>query len=185
MTEQTATSIRGKKIILRPFRLEDADPMWDSIDNEEVNKLTGTHDDFTREQIDGYIKKQVAADDESRVAFIIALPDDSRALGEVVINEIDRDNNAASIRIALFENRDFGQGYGTEAMKLMVNHGFTVLNLHRIELTVYAFNPRAIRAYEKAGFTKEGVMREMLHWDGNYIDGIIMSVLAHEWQALS
>lgn len=175
--------LRGEKIMLRLFQAEDADPLWAGINNSEMNRLTGTHATFTREAIDAYIARQIANDDDERASFIIALPDDSRALGEVVINEIDRDNNSANIRIALFDEADLGKGYGTDAMRLMVNYGFRQLGLHRIELGVYAFNPRAIRSYEKVGFRVEGRLRDALYWEGDYVDMIIMSILAHEWTA--
>jgi RimJ/RimL family protein N-acetyltransferase len=175
------TLIEGEKIILRPFRAEDAEPLWDSMHNENINRLTGTHGTFTREMIDAYVQRQIANDDDTRVAFIIALPDDSRAVGEVVINEIDDDNHSSNIRIALFDEADTGKGFGTEAMRLMVDYGFRQRDLHRISLTVYAFNPRAIRSYEKAGFSREGVMRDALYWDEAYVDAIMMSILAHEW----
>ncbi|MEQ8674041.1 MAG: GNAT family protein [Aggregatilineales bacterium] len=176
--------MQGEKIILRPFRTEDAEPLWESMDHAEFNKLTGTQGTFTREMIDKYIARQVANDDDSRAPFIIALPDDSKALDEVIINEIDSDNNSASIRIGMFTDEGVGKGYGTEAMRLMVNYGFNQLGLHRIELSVYAFNPRAIRAYEKVGFKREGVMRDALLWDGEYVDSISMSILDHEWTGL-
>lgn len=172
-------------IILRPFRAEDADTLWNSLGSPVIDKLTGTHATFTRDQIDAYIARQIANDDDERAAFIIALPDDSRALGEVVINDIDHDNHSANIRIALFAEDDLGKGYGTTAMRLMVDYGFRQLKLHRISLGVYAFNPRAIHVYEKIGFKQEGVLRDALYWEGEYVDEIIMSILAHEWQVSS
>jgi len=174
--------IHGKIISLRPFRPEDADPLWESLQDELTNKLTGTHATFTRDMIDNYITKQINANDDDRASFIIAVGGDLRAVGEVVINNIDHDNHSANIRISLFSEHDFNKGYGTEAMRLMVDYGFKTLNLHRIELGVYAFNPRAIRVYEKIGFIQEGVLRDALYWDGEYIDEVTMSILAHEWQ---
>jgi len=174
--------IQGEKIILRTFRREDAAALWNSMNNEEFNKLTGTHGNFTREQIDAYITRQISREDDSRASFVIALPEDEmQALGEVVINEIDPDNHSANIRIAMFSDAHVNKGYGTEAMRLMVDYGFKHLGLHRISLGVYAFNPRAIRAYEKVGFKREGVLRDELYWKGEYVDGIIMSILEHEW----
>ncbi len=184
MTQAQNNPIRGERIMLRAFRPEDADPLWSSMDNEEFNRLTGSHGTFTREMIDAYVARQIAADDDSRASFIISLPGDSQALGEVVINEVDHDNHSANIRIAMFDESGVGRGYGTEAMRLMVNYGFTQMNLHRISLGVYAFNPRAIRAYEKVGFKREGVLRDDLFWGGEYVDSIVMSILAHEWEAL-
>ena len=174
--------IQGEKITLRPFRTEDADPLWDSVQNELMNKLTGTHATFTREMIDNYIARQIKANDDARASFIIAVEEHLRAIGEVVINELDHNNHSANIRISLFAEGDLNKGYGSEAMRLMVDYGFKSLNLHRISLGVYAFNPRAIRVYEKIGFKQEGVLRDSLYWDGEYVDEITMSILAHEWQ---
>ena len=173
--------IQGKKIALRSFKSEDADLLWDSVHNELINKLTGTHATFTRKMIDKYIEQQITADDDERVSFVIAVGKNLQAVGEVVINEIDHDNHSGSIRISLFSEHDLNKGYGTEAMRLMVDYGFSELHLHRISLGVYAFNPRAIRVYEKIGFKQEGILRDTLYWDGEYIDEITMSILAHEW----
>ena len=74
------------------------------------------------------------------------------------------------------------QGYGSEALGLMVQHGFGTLNLNRISLRVFADNPRAMRSYEKAGFVQEGRLREAHYHDGAYVDVLVMSMLRSEWQ---
>jgi RimJ/RimL family protein N-acetyltransferase len=74
-----------------------------------------------------------------------------------------------------------GQGYGTDAMRLIVGFGFRELGLHRIQLDVYAFNVRAIAAYRKAGFVEEGRARQLVHHDGRWYDNVQMSILEHEW----
>lgn len=94
---------------------------------------------------------------------------------------IDHQNRNAIVRISLF-NRDFwGNGYGTEAMSQLLNFGFEILNLHRVGLDVYSFNKRAIKAYEKLGFKREGVIRDEIFYDGEYHDSIIMGVLKSEF----
>lgn len=173
--------IQGEKIQLRAFRLSDIEPMWVGVNDPENKRMTGTHATSTQADIEDYVKHQILADDPSITSFIIALSDDLRPLGEVAITEIDTDNHCANIRIALFSQMDFGQGYGTEAMRLMVDYGFRELNLHRIELDVYPFNPRAMHVYEKIGFKREGVLRDALFFDGEYHDEIIMGILKHEW----
>ncbi len=71
----------------------------------------------------------------------------------------------------------WNQGYGTESVCLLVQHGFDSLNLNRIFLHVFETNPRAIRAYEKAGFKLEGRERQAEFKDGRYIDVLRMSKL--------
>jgi RimJ/RimL family protein N-acetyltransferase len=58
-----------------------------------------------------------------------------------------------------------------------------VVGVHRLELQVYAFNPRARHVYDKLGFSYEGTRRQALCWDGHWIDSHVMAILASEWQA--
>ncbi|MFC7623445.1 GNAT family N-acetyltransferase [Microlunatus sp. GCM10028923] len=74
------------------------------------------------------------------------------------------------------------QGYGTEAVRLMLRFGFAELGLHRIELWVWAYNTRAIAAYRSAGFIEEGRRRDVAFHNGQYCDEVIMSVLENEWR---
>jgi RimJ/RimL family protein N-acetyltransferase len=88
----------------------------------------------------------------------------------------------AEVGIVIGEKDYWNKGYGSEAMQLMLKHGFETLNLHRIWLRVYGFNTRAIRAYEKSGFVHEGRKREASFIQGKYHDVLIMSVLQPEWK---
>lgn len=142
-------------------------------------RLTGTHDTFTREQIEAYVQSNIEG--KGRYAWVICLLDDT-AIGEVVINQVDEDNRSANIRIALFDPIYYGKGYGTEAMRLAVDYAFRQVKLHRLELGVFDFNPRAIRVYEKLGFRLEGTQRDALLWEGEYHDQHIMSILEDEWK---
>src|SRR5439155_22428443 len=72
---------------------------------------------------------------------------------------------------------------GTEATRLMVDHAFGTLGLHRVALSVFEFNERAIRAYTSCGFLTEGRAREAVWRDGRWWDELSMSVLAPEWHA--
>jgi len=95
---------------------------------------------------------------------------------------IDWRNRSAELGIVIGEKQLWDMGFGTETMSLLIEHGFNTLNLNRIALQVFSSNPRAIRAYEKAGFIKEGVLRQAIYKNGNYSDIFIMSVLKSEWK---
>jgi RimJ/RimL family protein N-acetyltransferase len=86
------------------------------------------------------------------------------------------DNRSCSFRILLQGPRFFGRGLGTEATRLALDYAFG-LGVHRVELEVYDFNPRARRVYEKAGFRHEGTKREALLWDGSWVDAHVMAIL--------
>lgn len=104
-------------------------------------------------------------------------------IGNCSFNAIDWRVRSTEVGIFIGEKSFWNQGYGTEAMQLLLRHGFGTLNLNRIFLQVYANNPRAIRAYEKAGFVEEGRKRQAMYKDGVYIDVVLMSVLRQDWEA--
>ena len=104
-------------------------------------------------------------------------------IGNCGLHNIDWRNRSTEAGIFIGEVKRWNQGFGTEAMQLLLAHGFETLNLHRIALRVYENNPGAIRSYEKAGFTVEGRQRQAEFQGGKYWDVILMSVLHSEWAA--
>ncbi len=93
----------------------------------------------------------------------------------------DQRNASAEFGIMIGEKSYWNKGYGTEAVRLLAKHGFHTINLHRIYLRVLENNLRAIRAYEKAGFTHEGRQRQADYKNGMYIDLLVMSMLQSEF----
>ncbi len=71
-----------------------------------------------------------------------------------------------------------GRGYGTEAMALLCDFCFREMNLHRLKVTVFAFNEAALRCYERNGFVREGLLRQELWRDGAYRDVAILAKMA-------
>lgn len=108
--------------------------------------------------------------------------DNWNAIGTCSFHDIDWRIRKAEVGIVIGEKGYWNKGYGTDVMRLLLRHGFNTLNLNRIMLRVYSTNPRAMRAYEKAGFVVDGRLRQAGYKDGQYFDEIIMSVLREEWQ---
>ncbi len=77
----------------------------------------------------------------------------------------------------------WGQGYGREALSLLLRFAFDELNLRRLSLTVFSYNARAIRLYEGFGFQREGAFREFLVRDGQPYDMLLYGLLEREWRA--
>src|SRR5690606_18287000 len=127
-----------------------------------TRRLTGTHEQFTEEQIRQWLATR--ADAHDRADWAIERRDDGTYLGEVVLNDLDRYNRTMGFRIALVSDA-VGQGYGTEATKAAVAHGIEVIGLRRIELEVVDYNTRAQRVYLSVGFQQEGLLREAWYWD--------------------
>ena len=103
-------------------------------------------------------------------------------IGNCGFINIDWQNRLSEVGIFIGEKSYWNNGYGSEAMGMLLKHGFLTLNLNRIFLRVFENNPRAIRAYEKTGFIHEGRQRQAEYQEGKYIDVLMMSVLRAEWQ---
>lgn len=169
---------------LRPARYEDAESYYEQNFNPldaQIAKLTGSKTRFDRNEVIEFFRACCA--DETRCDFLLIAPD-GRIIGESVINEIDPDTQSANFRIGIFHDADCGHGIGSFAIRTTRDFAFEVLGLHRLELDVYSFNPRAVRAYEKAGFRHEGVLRDAIRDGDGYADDILMAILEHEWREL-
>jgi len=110
-------------------------------------------------------------------------PESWKHIGNCGFNDMDWRNRSSEFGIMIGDKTAWNQGYGTEAVKLLLKLAFETLNLNRIFLRVFQTNPRAIRAYEKAGFVHEGRQRQAEWQDGRYIDVLVMSILREEWLA--
>ena len=88
---------------------------------------------------------------------------------------------AALVGLGIGETEYWGRGYGTDAMNVLLRYAFTEINLRRVTLTVFEYNPRAIRSYEKAGFCHEGRLRKVLNKEGRRWDVLYMGILREEW----
>jgi RimJ/RimL family protein N-acetyltransferase len=178
-------TLHGHGLVLRPVRVEDAEMLLAATQDAENMRLTGTPAGFTIEQLRAHYRRVAAETD--RYDFAITAADDplSHWLGEAVLRNIDRQNRCAGFRISLGGSTLYGRGLGTRATLLVLDFAFGTLDLHRVELEVYEFNPRARRVYEKVGFVVEGVRRDALWWSGAWHSAVQMAILAAEWRARS
>jgi RimJ/RimL family protein N-acetyltransferase len=136
---------------------------------------------FRPKMMQAWIEK----DCETIYLFIIRTLGDDRPVGFIELGGIDWCARSAWVGICNGPREDWSKGYGTDAMKVLLRFAFEELNLHRVNLSVFEYNPRAIRCYEKAGFQHEGRQREALHRAGKRWDMIYMGILQSDWKSTS
>src|SRR4030095_11245346 len=117
------------------------------------------------------------------VVFAIIERESKRHIGNTALHKIDPLRRSAVFGIVIGVPSCWGQGYGTEAPRLVVDYAFRRLNLHRIELEVAASHAIARRAYERVGFLTEGTRRDAMFVDGHHADALVMAILRPEWEA--
>jgi RimJ/RimL family protein N-acetyltransferase len=113
--------------------------------------------------------------------FAIRALTDDRLIGEIGLDVVDWSGRDAFVGLGIGETEYWGKGYGTDAMSILLRFAFAEINLRRVTLTVFEYNPRAIRVYEKAGFCHEGRLRKVLNREGRRWDVLYMGVLREEW----
>ena len=133
--------------------------------------------------ITDFFEKMVKEDGPANHFFSIRKLDDNRLLGDINLDVINQwSSRDAFVGLGVTDRNDWGKGYGTDAMKIILRFAFTEINLRRVTLTVFEYNPRAIRSYEKVGFRHEGRLRGALLRDGKRWDMLYMGILAEDWK---
>jgi len=124
-------------------------------------------------------------DDSHNIMFLIRTNEDDRIVGFANLDYISWEHGDSYMGIGIGDKGYWGRGVGTEAMSLLMRYAFTELNLHRLSLTVFEYNERAIRMYEKLGFRIEGINRDYHFREGRRWDLVCMGILREEWLALN
>lgn len=174
----TKPILPGEKVTLEPVTADHFDDLWKIMQDPVVTRLTGTQGVSDLAQAREWTATR--ADTDDRIDLVVIDNETGACVGEAVLNDWSELNRSCGFRILIGPTgRD--RGLGTEATRLTVGYAFETLLMHRVELEVFAFNPRAQRVYEKVGFVVEGRLRHQLNWDGDWIDAIRMSILEDEW----
>ena len=113
--------------------------------------------------------------------FAIRTLSDERLIGYIGLWIGSWTSGEAWVGIGIGDRGDWGKGYGTDAMRVILRYAFTELNLFRVSLDALGSNARAIRSYEKCGFVLEGRTRDAARYDGRYCDEVCMGILRAEW----
>ncbi len=137
---------------------------------------------FSPEQVQKWLEKHLKDNQHDTFLFLIHSLTDDRPIGFVELDGVQWTHRNTFLGIAIGERELWNQGYGTDAMRVILRYGFTELNLHRVSLNVFEYNARALRVYEKLGFVEEGRLREFVQREGRRWDFIFMGILRDEWE---
>jgi len=174
----------GERVVLRRHRAEDLADIQRWYADPEVSRLTRyTVRPMDRAEVERYFRTRLLS--PGSLAYGIHLRETERLIGVTTFSALDPENASVLFHITIGEHDCWGKGYGTEATRLMLALAFERFGLHRVGLSVFDFNERAIRSYLKAGFTLEGRLREAIAREGRRWDELQMGILRHEWRALA
>ena len=168
----------GERIYLSPRSTEDAEKFTEWMNDVEVTDYTGRSGAIM--SLEGE-KKYLQEDSNPEATFSIITLNEDKLLGSVGLEKIDRQNRTATLGIFIGDTDYRSKGYGTEAIRLVLDYGFDYMNLHSIKLDLMSFNERAFKCYKKCGFKEAGRIRENKFINGKYYDIITMDILENEF----
>jgi RimJ/RimL family protein N-acetyltransferase len=171
----------GTKCYLSPLSHEDAEAhaRWENDLAVAIplgdEAFTPTSLERMHEQIDGALRNQ------SHVFSIVDQETDA-TIGRCLLFNLDAINRSAMLGIMIGAAEYQNHGYGQDALRLLLDYAFNLLNLHSIMLGVFDFNTRAIAAYKKVGFREVGRRRQARIIAGKKYDVLFMDLLAEEFE---
>ena len=170
--------ILGEKTRLRAIEREDIPTFVRWFNDPEVRRYLEMYLPMSKAEEEQWFERYLK-DDSSRFFGIETC--DGVLIGNVGLHSIDWKNRSAVLGVVIAEKEYWGKGYGSDAITTLLRFVFGEMNLHRIHLSTFEFNERAISCYEKCGFRREGRAREALFREGRYHDAIHMAILSEEF----
>ena len=151
--------------------------------DSELMRLMDASEVMLRSQKDSrkWIEKELEDQDVNQYMFTIRTLAEEKFIGDIGLYVVNWSGRDAFVGLGIGERDFWGRGYGTDAMRVILRYAFTEINLMRVTLSVFEYNPRAIRSYEKVGFLHEGRQRGFLNREGKRWDMLFMGILHDEW----
>lgn len=169
----------GDRIYLSPRNAEDIEQFTKWLNDFHVTDYLGQSASLYT--LTGE-KEYLENNNSPEATFVIVDLNNDKMFGTISLENINHINKTATLGIFIGENDYRSKGYGTEAIKLILEYGFKYLNLNNIKLDVMEFNKRAIACYKKCGFKEIGKRRKCKFINGKYYDTIFMDILAEEFE---
>ena len=168
----------GDRIYLSPRNSEDVEKFTEWLNDFETTDYTGRSAILTT--LEGE-RKYLEENSNPEATFVIVTLEDNKMIGTVSLEDINWINRTATLGIFIGDKEFRSKGYGTEAIRLILEYGFKYMNLYNIKLDLMEFNERALKCYEKCGFKEYGRRRKCKFVNGKYYDSISMDILADEF----
>ena len=169
----------GERIYLSPRNNEDIEKFTEWLNDFETTDYLGRSGILTT--LDGE-KKYLEQNSSQEASFVIVTIKDNKMIGTVSLENINHINRCATLGIFIGDKEFRSKGYGTEAIRLILEYGFKYLNLHSIRLDLLSANKRAHKCYLKCGFKDTGSSREEIFLNGKYYDKLHMDILENEFE---
>jgi RimJ/RimL family protein N-acetyltransferase len=167
--------IRGEKVFLSALGIDDVRPLYMWANDRDLATLSRPYAPIHWDDHVEWFENQ-RRDKTGRILGI-RLTNGEKLIGFCKLIGIHPIHRSAEMQMKIGREEYRSKGYGSEALKLLLDFAWNDLALRRVSCCVYADNDRAIKAYEKVGFEREGLMRKAVFVDGKTKDLVVMGIL--------
>lgn len=175
--------IKGEKVSLVQLTEGDIDEIYRQVSQSDEQNFSSLGAAIPLNL--QYIKKVATAENNfSSLKDYIELgikENSNKIVGTIGLGPIDMKNNNLILGLSIYDSKNRGKGFGSEAITLATDFAFLELNVHRVYLGCFNFNEKAAVLYERLGFKLEGVNRSFVYRNGNYYDEIIFGICREDW----
>lgn len=167
--------LQNQHIFLRALEPEDLDFLYTTENNPEIWHLSHTQTPFSRFALKHYLEGSLGGDIYTlkELRLVICRLEDNQAIGFIDLFDFDAKNKRAGVAIVIENKENRGKGYGSEALELLKDYAFSVLELHQLYANILADNPESIRLFLKHNFREVGTKKDWHFENGKFKDEIL------------
>lgn len=171
--------IYGESIVLRAVEESDNAMLLSLINDPDTEMMLGgsSWPVSEAEQLKWFEHQERSRD---VLRCIVALKEDGRAIGTIILSDIDQKNATGHIHIKMSKDGGRGKGYATDAVNTMVQYAFEELRLNCIYANILSYNKASIKLFERCGCKRDGILRQRVFKKGRFVDMLAYSKVVND-----
>ncbi|MCE3279130.1 MAG: N-acetyltransferase [Bacteroidetes bacterium] len=169
--------LKGKHIMLRAIEPADIDVLYNWENDEENWAVSNTQTPFSRFVLEQYIASAHVDIYSTKQLRLMMCEPDEKAIGTIDLFDFDPNNMRAGVGILIADKSDRRKGYASEALTLLTNYCFEILNLHQIYCNITTDNETSILLFQKHGFQITGIKKQWVRSGNTYKDELLLQLI--------
>lgn len=177
--------LETERLLLREIKVEDVKDLYEILSDVEVAKYDYFYPLKSDSEVIKFIKRyKKELEENEEITWGIILKTTNKLIGTCCLGDFDEGAKRAEIGYSIAK-LEWGKGYATEAVKVVIDFGLNVMELNRIEANITPGNDASVRVLKKVNFVHEGIVRERDLIKGKLEDGIIMAILKKDYEKIN
>jgi diamine N-acetyltransferase len=169
--------LKGKYVTLRAIEPEDIDLLYAWENDEENWAVSNTQTPFSRFVLEQYISTAHVDIYSAKQLRLMIVDHENKTVGSIDLFEFDPNNMRAGVGILIADKSDRRKGYASEALTLLTNYCFEILNLHQIYCNITTDNESSILLFQRHGFQITGIKKQWIRSGSGFKDELLLQLI--------